>query len=109
MRGNRAFTLIELLLVIVILGLIAAVAIPRIAASTSDAKKNTCAANIALINRMIEYWAVDNDQEDLHDQGKFQTFLLNNPDYFPDGPPVCPYGDPYKYDAATNRVKPHNH
>jgi prepilin-type N-terminal cleavage/methylation domain-containing protein len=109
MRGNRAFTLIELVLVIVILGLIAAVAITRIAASASDAKKNTCATNTVLINRLIEYWAVENDQEYLHDQGKFQTFLLDNVAYFPDGPPVCPYGDAYKYDAATNRVTPHSH
>ena len=109
MRGNRAFTLIELLLVVVILGLIALVAIPRIATSTSDTKKNTCATNIVVINHMIEYWAVTNDQEYLHDQAEFQTLLLNNPDYFPDGPPVCPYGDAYKYDADTNRVTPHNH
>lgn len=109
MRCSRAFTIIELVLVIVTLGLIAAITIPRIAASASDAKKNTCATNIALINRLIEYWAVDNDQEYLRNQGKFRTLLLNNADYFPDGPPVCPYGDAYKYDAATNRVTPHNH
>ncbi len=107
---NKGFTLIELLLVVVILGLLAAVAIPRLAASASDAKKNTCKANIALINSQIELWTINNNSGVYPaDAGEFTANITNNTDLFPDGPPVCPYGTPYTYDPSTKRVEPHSH
>jgi len=108
-RTKRGFTLVELLLVVVILGLLAAVAIPRLAHSGGDAKKNACKSNVSLINSQIELYAVNHDGTYPADQAAFGTAVLNNTDIFPDGAPVCPYGTAYVYDPTTKRVEPHSH
>ena len=122
------FSLIELLLVVLILGLIAAIAIPRMAHSGEETRKSVCRSNISRMNSAIELWAVtcggypngggdlSAEEERLLPIGvypktalEFETEILNNRDIFPDGPPTCPYGVPYEYDASTTRIKPHHH
>jgi len=49
-----AFTLLEMLIVVVILGILAAVVVPRFALSAGEAKKNSCAQIKARINSMVE-------------------------------------------------------
>ena len=107
--GKKGFTLVEVLLVVVILGLLAMVAIPRFVHSGTDAKTNACKANVALLNSQIELYAATNDGTYPADQAEFGTLILNNTDLFPDGPPACPYGDPYVYNATTKRVTAHSH
>ncbi|HUU91438.1 MAG TPA: prepilin-type N-terminal cleavage/methylation domain-containing protein [Phycisphaerae bacterium] len=111
MRGRSAtgFTLIELLLVVILLGLLAIVAIPRLASTGSDSKANTCRQNIAIINSQIELWAAQNGSQYPQTHGEFVAQILQNTDIFPDRAPACPYGNAYRYDPAKNRVIPHNH
>ena len=100
----RAFTLVELMVVVLILGALAFVAIPRIGESTTSAKTNSCSANIATINRQLElYKARTGDWPNNWNQFSKDT------DYFPDGTPECPYGTAYKLDNDSKRIIPHSH
>jgi prepilin-type N-terminal cleavage/methylation domain-containing protein len=77
-------TLLELMAVVVIIGFIAAIVMPRISASRSEASEKACYHNRLLINSAIERYALDT--------GDYPTGLadLSVPDYFPEGIPTCP-------------------
>lgn len=105
MRCEKGFTLVELLVVVLILGALAAIAIPRISQSAEAAKINACKTNVDLINSQIElYYATAGEwPKNLND-------LAKDSEYFPDGLPECPLGTEYKYDnKKTHRVAEHNH
>ena len=57
---NKGFTLIELIVVMVLLGILAAVAIPRISNSITDAEENSEAKFIADLKSALELYAADN-------------------------------------------------
>ena len=66
---KKGFTMIELIFVIVILGILASVAIPRLAATREDAEISTTIANLrALISEVSSYYV---------GHGKFTTGTAN--------------------------------
>ncbi len=104
MKLQKGFTLVELLVVVLILGALAAIAVPRITESADRAKTNACKTNVDLINSQIELYYANND-------GVYPDTLATvtgSTTYFPDGAPTCPYGIDYSYnDSVPNRVAEH--
>ncbi|MBU1259713.1 MAG: prepilin-type N-terminal cleavage/methylation domain-containing protein [Planctomycetes bacterium] len=98
MNRRKGFTLIELLIVVLILAALAAIAIPRIAASSTTAKQNACATNIDIMNSQIEMWYAN--------KGSYPDLatITGDDDYFPEGTPVCPLDGTYEMNATTHRV-----
>jgi prepilin-type N-terminal cleavage/methylation domain-containing protein len=106
MRSKKGFTLVELLVVVLILGALAAIAVPRIIGGATNAKINACKTNVDLINSQIELYYANNS--DWPDSLNDLTSDPNN-NYFPDGLPECPFETAYSYDTDTHRVSEHGH
>ncbi len=102
MRGTKAFTLVEMLIVVLILGAVAAIAIPRITNASKAAKDRACKTNVDIMNRQIELFHLNTGSwpQQLAD-------VTGNTDYFPDGPPECPFGWEYEMSQDNYRVIKH--
>lgn len=59
-KKNKGFTLVELMIVIVILGIIAAIAIPTYTSSQEKARKNSCLQNQKIIHSAAEEYKTVN-------------------------------------------------
>lgn len=68
-RATRAFTLIELLLVLVILGILAAVVVPKFTDRTRQAQIAKATTDIKAIEDAIEAFNVDNGRYPTTDEG----------------------------------------
>jgi prepilin-type N-terminal cleavage/methylation domain-containing protein len=60
--SKAGFTLVELIIVIIILGILAALAIPQFTTSTQDAKESTLKADLAVMRNAINLYYHEHDQ-----------------------------------------------
>jgi general secretion pathway protein G len=98
---KSGFSLLELLAVVTILGIIAAIIVPRVTVSSATAKTKVRDHHKATINAAVERYYIDNNTwpaNNLSDIGA-------NVNYFPDGLPTNPIdGTAYTLNATTHRV-----
>jgi prepilin-type N-terminal cleavage/methylation domain-containing protein len=58
---KKAFTLVEILIVVVILGILAAIVIPQFTKASEDAQMGNAKTQLATVRRMIELYRVKNN------------------------------------------------
>lgn len=103
-RKKRAFTLVELLIVVLILAALAAIAVPRIGESAANARRRSCETNIDIINSQIELYTANTGAAP-----NPLTEVTEDINYFPDGAPVCAFGTAYSLSATTGHVDASTH
>jgi prepilin-type N-terminal cleavage/methylation domain-containing protein len=57
--SRRAFSLLELVIVVVILGILAAIAVPRMSRSATNAADNAVAANLAILRNAVDLFSTE--------------------------------------------------
>ncbi len=101
---RRGFSLLELLAVVTIMGIMAAIILPRIGLHTTKAKANVCSQYQGDINGALEKYYFDTGvwATDLND--------IQSDDYYPTAIPGCPVnGQAYTIDPTTHRLNGHSH
>ncbi len=58
-RTPRAFTLVELIIVIAILGILAAIVVPRFSSATDTARANGALSQLVTVRKQLEVWKLD--------------------------------------------------
>jgi len=57
---KRAFTLVEIMIVVLIIGILMAIAVPNFVKARESSRKQTCISNLKQIDQAKEQWAMDN-------------------------------------------------
>lgn len=102
----RGFTLIEIMVVVVIMGVLAALVVPKLIGRTGEAKVAAAKVDIATVMQSLKLYKLDNQRYPTTEQGL--QALLTQPTSGPEAKgwkaggyldklPKDPWGNPYQY------------
>lgn len=100
-NNKKGFTLVELMVVVAIIGVLVAIAVPVYNNSQNTAKTNACLSNIRIIEGAIEMYKANNSGTE-----PTMADLTTNGAYIKDTP-VCPFGNAYT--ITDGKVTAHTH
>ena len=98
MRAS-GFTLVEIMIVVAIIGMLIAVAVPNFSKMRRDAQKTACHAQLKQIDGSKEMWATQEKRADGDTPSEAQIG-----EYISDGMPSCPGGGTYTLGAVGQKA-----
>jgi general secretion pathway protein G len=107
-KRRQGFTLVEMLLVVTIIGILAALVIPRIAGTSEDARKKAAYTDIhSGIKTALDHFEIDNGYypRTLNDLivAPGDAKQWHGPYFDPAQLPIDPWGNPYVYYYPSKR------
>src|SRR5437868_13929698 len=94
-NSKQGFTLVEIMIVVAIIGLLAAIAIPNFVKARGTAQKNACINNLRQIDGAKEQWALETKKS-----AGSTTTDSEVEGYIKGGRPKCPAGGDYTFQAV---------
>jgi len=115
-RQSAGFTLLEMLVVLVIIGLLAGLVGPRLFGKVESSKIKTAEAQIKMIKGAIETMHLDIGRYPTKEEGlrmlnhkpqdAYSAKLWQGP-YLDEDAPLDPWGSPYQYEPANQGDRPY--
>jgi len=97
-RKNKGFTLVEIMIVVLIIGILLAIAVPNFIKARETSRKQTCIGNLKQMDSAKEQWAMENNKT----TGDAAAWADIVPNYVK-AQPSCPSGGAYTVDViGTN-------
>lgn len=94
---RRGFTLIEIMIVVVIIGILLAIAVPNFVRARESSRAKSCVANLKSINGAKEQWAMDLKKTSADTPTESDLY---GTDKYIKSTPVCPGGGSYTLAAV---------
>ena len=98
---KSGFTLVEIMIVVAIIGLLAAIAIPNLVTARKKAQRQACVSTLKAIEGAKANWALDYKKGDADVPNEADLF---GSDKYIEKKPTCPAGG--TYNLGTVREKP---
>lgn len=119
-QAHKGFTLVEIMIVVLIIGILLAIAVPNFIRARESSRAKSCVSNLKQIEAAKEQWAMDTkagptatpDASDLYGTDKY---IKTEPQCPSDGNytigamnerPTCDVGDQGDSDASNDHVLP---
>ena len=101
-NNNKGFTLVEIMIVVAIIGLLAAIAIPSFVKNRNLAQQNRCINNLRMIDGAKQQAAVEHGWTDETPIAVDSVAESNVNEYIKgEGVPICPSGGTYTYNQVS--------
>jgi prepilin-type N-terminal cleavage/methylation domain-containing protein len=97
-RNRKGFTLVEMMIVVLIIGILIAIALPNFLRARENARTRACVANMKQIQAAIEQWGMETkasgDTDVPSDLNDYANWLKTIP--------TCPSGGTYTISGTLN-------